>query len=185
MNKKVTILCFSPRKDGNCAKISNFLTDFHKRTFVHSYFVDIQPCHGCNYECLKPGENCPALTEQEKIMLDCICNSDLVYFIVPNFCGYPCANYFAFNERKVGYFNMDRSRMAKYMDIPKKFILISNSESDQFKSAMQQQTKDEPRILYLKTSKYKKQSIAGDILDSNEAITELLEFIKDINNVEE
>ena len=33
-----------------------------------------------------------------------ITDSDLSYFIVPNYCDYPCANFFIFNERSQCFF---------------------------------------------------------------------------------
>ena len=89
-------------------------------------------------------------------MMDNICQADLAYFIVPNYCGYPCANYFAFNERTVGYFNLKRELMQKYMNVPKRFIMISNTEGSNFANAMKQQVNGEPDILYLKSGKYGK-----------------------------
>lgn len=180
MNKKVIILSFSTRKKGNCAEISAFLEHFYIRTNVSSYKVDsinFAPCGGCDYECLKQELVCPKLTDEQKEVMDAICDSDLAYFIIPNYCGYPCANYFAFNERSVGYFNMDRERMERYMAVPKRFIIVSNSEGDNFAGAMRQQINDEPDILYLKSGKYQKQSIAGDLLDSDEAKADLMAYL--------
>ena len=42
---------------------------------------------------------------------------------------------------------------------------------------MQQQINDQPEILYLKTGKYQKQSIAGDLLTSEAARTDLQAFL--------
>lgn len=61
------------------------------------------------------------------------------------------------------------------MNVRKRFIVVSNTEG--FEQAMQQQTKGKPEILYLKTGKYKKQSIAGDLLDSVEARADLDAFL--------
>ena len=108
-------------------------------------------------------------------MMDAIISSRLVYFLVPNYCGFPNANYFGFNERTVGYFGMDREKMNRYLEVPKRFIIVSNTEG--FEAAMHQQTSDDPKILYLKSGKYKKRSIAGDILDAEEARQDLLQFL--------
>lgn len=180
MNKMIVILSFSTRSNGNCSKITDYLVDHYKRTNVCSYVIDqkdFAPCGGCGYECLKPGLVCPRVTMRQKIIMDAVCESDITYFIVPNYCGYPCANYFAFNERSVGYFNMDRALMERYMAVPKKFIIVSNSEGDNFVNAMCQQTNEEPDILYLKTRKYQKQSIAGDLLDSDDAKADLVAYL--------
>ena len=179
MGKKVVIMSFSSRNNGNCAAIAEHIDQLHKRTNVLSFQIDndsFPPCGGCDYECLKKNLVCPNLTDKQKEVMNAICDSELVYFIIPNYCGYPCANYFAFNERSVGYFNLNRSLMEKYMTVQKRFIIVSNSE-EHFVQAMQQQTNDIPDILYLQSSKYGKQSIAGDILDSDEAKADLEAFL--------
>lgn len=179
MNKNVIILLFSGRPNGNCAAIGNYIEQFYTRTNVHPFVIDGQSypaCGGCNYECLKQDLICPLLNDDQRKMMNTIIESDLVYFIVPSYCGYPCANYFAFNERSVGYFNTDPSLMERYMSVAKRFIIVSNSV-DHFAEAMQQQTNNVPDILYLQSSKYGKQSIAGDIMDSAEAKTDLEAFL--------
>ena len=186
MNKNVVIVSFSGRKSGNCAEIAKIIEQFHTRTNVQMFNVvelDIHACGECNYECLKPGEICPNVTEEQQTLMDALCKADMAYFIVPNYCGYPSANYFAFHERSVGYFNLDREKQAKYQSVPKRFIIVSNTEGNQFESAMQQHTSVKPEILYLKTRKYQKQSIAGDLMTSEQAQTDLLEFLqRSLNN---
>lgn len=181
MAKKVVLIRFSSRDFGNSAAVSRIVSDYYANEEVHSFTVDsntIRPCNNCNYECLMPEQTCPNLTIAQKETMDAICNADLAYFIVPNYCGYPCANYFAFNERSVGYFNMSRELMEKYMDVPKRFIVISNSEEDNFVSAMQQQVNGDPVILYLKSGKYGKKSIVGDIMHSEAAKADLEAFLQ-------
>lgn len=175
--KNVVILNFSGRINGNCASISNYIKDYHKNTNNYVYNISdlISPCGNCDYECLKVSELCPDLGPIKAIM-DCIMTSDLVYYIVPNFCGFPCANYFAFNERTVGYFNLDHELAERYMGISKKFIVVSNTEDIAFWKAMQQQAID-PQIIYMKTSKYSKCSVAGDMLASEIAQRDLLAFL--------
>ncbi len=180
MNRNVVILTFSGRNNGNCAQITEFIEQHYMQTNVHTILIgneDFGPCGGCDYECLRMDLTCPKLTERQKKIIDEVCVSDIVYFVVPNYCGYPCANYFAFNERSVGYFNLDRARMNRYMNVPKRFIIVSNTEGNNFEAAMQQQTNEAPKILYLKTRKYQKQSIAGDILSSEDAKSDLAAFL--------
>ena len=52
--------------------------------------------------------------------------------------------------------------MNQYANIQKKFIVISNTESEIFYSAMQQQTEC-PNIFYLRTRKYGKRSTDGEL----------------------
>ncbi len=179
MSKRVIIVSFSSRVNGNCAKISNFIRKQNCGDLAESYQIDdagFAPCNHCDYECLKPGKVCPNLSERQISIMDALCGCDLIYFVVPNYCGGPSANYYAFNERTVGYFNQDREKLARYMVVPKRFIIVSNTEG--FESAMMQQTRQAPEILYLKTSRYKKNSIAGDLLDSEEARADLAEFLE-------
>ena len=112
----------------------------------------------------------------QKAMYDSICNADVVYYIIPNYCGFPCANYYAFNERSVGYFNLDKVLLERFMSVKKRFIIVSNTEGQNFEHAMMQQAK-EPEIMYLKTSKYGKKSIAGDLMESEAAKADLLTFL--------
>ena len=177
--KNIVSLSFSGRKDGNCAGIRAEIEDFYNQTNVRSFSIqNIKSCGSCQYQCLKAGETCPELSAEYKDLMDCICSSELVYFIVPNYCGFPCSAYFTFNERSVGYFNMSRSRLEQYLSVKKRFIVVSNTESAAFESAMQQQTAEVPEILYLKTSKYGKRSIAGDLMDSTDARDDLKRFLK-------
>ena len=62
------------------------------------------------------------------------------------------------------------------MDVKKRFIIVSNSEEN-FTQAVRQQTNQEPDILYLKTRKYQKQSIAGDLMTSDAARADLQAFL--------
>ena len=177
--KQITVLNFSPRSEGNCTAISSFISEHYALSNIcaNQFREEFSPCGNCDYECLRPGVNCPGIPEALCKVMDSMLESDLVYFIVPNFCGGPCGNYYAFNERTVGYFNMDRALMGRYMAVKKKFIFVSNTECDSFVQATRQHTKEEPEILYLKTGKYKKQSIAGDMMTTEEAQADLKAFL--------
>jgi len=180
MSKKIALIRFSSRNSGNCKAITEKINDYYQSEMVLEFTVDagnIVPCSNCDYECLTPGKLCPLLTDDQKKIMDSICGADLAYFIVPNYCGYPCANYFAFNERSVGYFSGDRELMQKYRSVTKRFIIVSNTEGESFTNAMKQQIIGEPEMLYLKTGKYKKRSTAGDIMESDEAQADLRAFL--------
>ena len=180
MNNIVTILSFSGRENGNCGNICSEIAQFYMQTNMHSYKIDrdsFPACGGCDYECLKQGLKCPVMTGEQTKIMDTLCGSDIVYFVIPNYCGYPCANYFAFNERTVGYFNRDTAKLERYMNIRKRFVIVSNSEGENFTEAMRQQTASEPDILYLKTGKYHKESIAGDLMTSEAAKADLRAFL--------
>ena len=181
MANNILLIQFSSRRSGNCSAVNAFISNYYNNEEVQTFTVDentVQACNSCDYECLQPGKTCPNLNDKQQNIMDAICSADLVYYIVPNYCGYPCANYFVFNERSVGYFNMDRALMQKYMAVTKRFVVISNTEGPNFANALKQQVAGEPEILYLKTSKYSKRSTAGDLMESEEAQADLLEFLK-------
>ena len=180
MAKNIVLIRFSSRKEGNCAAISAYISKHHAAQNVMEYTVDesiVQPCNCCNYECLQPGKLCPNLNDAQNAIMDSISSADLVYYIIPNYCGYPCANYFVFNERSVGYYNKDRELMKKYRNIPKRFIVVSNTEGPNFESALQQQVNHKPEILYLKTSKYQIHSTTGNLMESDAAKGDLYAFL--------
>lgn len=179
MNQIITILNFSPRPDGNCRHICDAIRSANRFSNIRSYSVSqiFTPCGNCSYECLAPQKTCPSITPEQRAVYEAITDSDVVYYVVPNFCGMPNAVYYAFNERCVGYFNMDRTLTANYLAVQKRFIIVSNTENNAFAEAMQRQTKDTPEILYMKTSRYGKKSTAGDILDSEQALADLMQFL--------
>ena len=181
MSKNILLIQFSSRANGNCAAIARCITGHYTLEKVNTFIIDdsvVQACNGCDYECLQPNKMCPNLSDTYTKTMDAICDADLAYFIIPNYCGYPSANYFVFNERSVGYFNLDRTLMNKYMNVPKRFIVVSNTVGQNFENAMRQQVNGDPEILYLKTSKYNKRSIAGDMMDTPEANADLIAFLK-------
>ena len=180
MVKNIVLIRFSSRDAGNCAAISKHIQKVYANHNISVFTLDVnavQACSNCNYECLMPGQTCPNLSIQQRAAMDAICEADLAYYIIPNFCGNPCANYFVYNEKCAGYYNGDRALMQKYLITPKRFVIVSNTESITFENAVRQQIKGEPEILYMKTSKYGKRSTAGDMLESENAKADLDAFL--------
>ena len=177
--RKITILNFSGRNNGNCAAVTDHIMNAFKNTDICSYCVAsiFNPCNSCDYQCLKPGNICPNLNDHQRKFMERLLESDLIYYIIPNYCGVPCANYYAFNERNVGYFNSDRSIIGKYMSLKKRFVMISNTESPAFEAVVKQQCTDEAKVVYLKSSTYNRSSIAGDLMTSPDAMDDLLTFL--------
>ena len=177
--KKITILNFSSRIGGNCASVSEMIKDRYNGTNMRIVRVGdyFKPCSGCDYECLRHGAKCPVMdSDAESIMKD-ICDSDITYYVIPNYCGGPCANYYAFNERSVGWFDGDRNKMDRCMSVNKRFVFISNSMTEAFQDVVRQQCTGGSEVLQLATRKYSKRSIDGDLLGSDEAVADLIRFI--------
>ena len=177
--KNIIILNFSGRKSGNCASVADVLKELHNGTNVRDVRVSdkFHPCTDCDYECLRIGGKCPALDPEVEAIMQSVCDSDIVYYVIPNYCGVPCANYYAFNERSVGWFGGDREKMKRYMSAEKRFVFITNTMSEAFKDVVRQQCSGNAEVLQLASRKYSKHSIDGDILDSKEAFDELERFV--------
>ena len=184
MNKNIVILQFSARPTGNSSAISNRIKDYYTTENVQIFTIDnniITSCGNCDYECLRPESVCPNVTSQQTRIMDTTIQADKVFFVIPNYCGFPCANYYAFNERMVGYFNLDRSKQSRYISVEKHFIIISNTEGSNFEKAVQQHVSEKPDILYLKTRQYQVNSISGDLMKSESAQKDLQNYLALLN----
>ena len=174
----LSVISFSSRKDGNCAKIGKLIKSelTEVNLFDFSEF-NLNACGSCSYQCFNGGKNCPFITDRECELLDAIITSTVTYFVIPNYCDFPCSNFFIFNERSLCYFNNNEKLLNKYLVTPKKFIVVSNNETDNFKTAFSYHCIGEPEILFLSAKKYGKVSIDGNITTSKQAIDDLLKFI--------
>lgn len=174
----VCIVSFSSRKNGNCSQIGEFIsTHFSNVKFYDFADFTLNACGYCSYQCFNGGSNCPFFVDKEREILDTITNSTITYFIVPNYCDFPCSNFFIFNERSLCYFQNNEKLLDTYLQVPKKFIVISNSNLENFKTAFAYHTNDEPDILCLSAKKYGKVSIEGNLLTSKQAVDDLRNFV--------
>ena len=114
----------------------------------------------------------------EHDLLDAVTNSEQTYFILPNYCDYPCANFFIFNERSQCYFQGRPKLLESYEKVPKRFVVISNTNEDNFLQAMAYHTNDEPKVLFLSPKRYGKTSIKGDLLTNEKVVTDIVAFIE-------
>ncbi len=62
--------------------------------------------------------------------MEAIVRSEITYFIVPNYCDYPCSNYYVFNERSQCYFQGKPALLDDYLKVPKRSIVVSNTNED-------------------------------------------------------
>lgn len=172
------IVSFSSRKSGNCEQISNFICS-KMSTYKKYQFTEfiIHPCGNCHYECFQDNLACPYIEDMEYKLLEAICGSEMAYFVLPNYCDYPNANFFAFNERSQCFFQNHPERLEQYLNVPKKFVVVSNTGMDNFYSVLQQHSM-EPEILFLSAKQYGKSSVNGTILESGAARADLERFIQ-------
>ena len=101
--EKICIISFSARPGGNCGSIAREIQKFWQGRGEVELFdfsaLEITPCGRCGYECFGARENCPYFSDPEFAICEAIAASDITYFILPNYCDYPPANFFIFNER--------------------------------------------------------------------------------------
>ena len=114
----------------------------------------------------------------EHRLLDEITLSELTYFILPNYCDYPCANFFIFNERSQCYFQGKPELLDAYEKVPKRAIVVSNTNEENFRQAIAYQAYEKPDILFLSAKKYGKESIKGDLLTNEKAVSDIIAFVQ-------
>ncbi len=184
MGNNCVIVSFSSKQSGNCEQISEFIKQNVDNSIKMYRFrnFSIHPCGGCQYECFQNNTACPYIQDMEYEILEAVTSANMAYYIVPNYCDYPCAHFFIFNERSQCFFQGHPKRLEAYLNIAKRFIVVSNSQSDHFKEAFTQHISSEPQILFMSAKKYGKPSIDGNILETESAQADLLQFIEQTNN---
>ena len=109
----------------NCSQIGNLIASMTKNPVLFDFSeFDVHPCGRCASECFAARENCPYFEDKEHEILEAIMHSEMVYFVLPNYCDYPCANYFIFNERSQCFFQRKPDLLEAYLTIPKRSIVI-------------------------------------------------------------
>ena len=157
---KVLVINFSSRDNGNCKVIANYVKDLFSESVVYNFSdLDFTRCGHCGYECFRTA-TCPkedGLSCLNKELLD----SNKIVFVVPNYCGFPCSNYFIFNERTCGLFAGRRDLLQKYLEIDKDFLVISNSNFNMLKEAMSYQVsnKENVKCLFISSRNYANNSL--------------------------
>ena len=158
--KEVAIVNLSSRLNGNCSIIAKYMLEVDNNAKIYEFGkMNFSNCGKCDYECFKMSP-CP-LKDDLSILFKELVEAKEIIFIVPNYCGYPCANYFSFNERRCELFSINRAMLMTYLSIPKRFIIVSNSDINLMKNALiyQQNENMEFDYLQIKSRDYGSQSI--------------------------
>ena len=172
---KVCIVNFSGRRDGNCHDIAKFIEQTlscqHEITLFEMCDMDVSPCGKCSYECFYKEKTCPYINDNLAALYTAICTSDLAYYIVPNYINYPNACFFIFNERKQGFFGHNTDLAKKYSETAKKFIVVSNTEEDNFRQILGRHVSEDSRgdFLFMATKDFDKGGVRGGMMESEEA----------------
>lgn len=179
----IAILSFSGRKDGNCEQIAKHIQSLTGGNVFSFAELDVHPCGRCHYECFENGADCPHIGDDLRALYEAVIHSDRAIYILPNYCDYPNANFFAFNERSLCVFSKRQDLLDAYGSMPKKFIVISGGEEDNFRAALSQHA-ESPEILFLRAKDYGKKSTAGDLMTAPEAIAKIESFVKIEDSIE-
>lgn len=184
MNKSVVIISFSSRKGGNCEQISDFLASYIDKSVIKYQFseISVQPCGACRYECFDKSKNCPYAEDSVWELLDSVCSSDAVYYVLPNYQDFPNANFFIYQERMQGYFSQYPQRRKQFRSVPKKYIVISNTGAEHLRSVLHRHSSEEPDILILSSRKFGLSSITQRITESHEAKAQIRSFVVEMSD---
>ena len=175
---KTVIVAFSSRSNGNCSQIGKLISSLTQEPVLFDFSeFDVHPCSRCAPECFAAREKCPYFEDKEYEILEAIVHSAMAYFVIPNYCDYPCANYYIFNERSQCFFQGRPDLLEAYLNIPKRSIVISNTNQDNFIQVLTYQSNKEPEILFLSAKEYGKTSISGDLLTSETALEHIRQFV--------
>lgn len=150
----VCVVSFSSRKNGNCTRIGELICTLLSDAKLYDFSdFEIHRCGNCDYECFVKDGKCPWIGDKEYELLDEITKSELTYFVLPNYCDYPCANFFIFNERSQCYFQNRQDLYDIYEHVPKKVIVVSNTNEENFKAALACHSGREPGIFVFTCTK--------------------------------
>ncbi len=111
-------------------------------------------------------------------LLEAICDADEAYLVVPNYCDHPCANFYIFNERSNCWFQNHPERLEQYLQVRKKFIVVSSGNQESFETAFRQHVEAAPEILYISAKHFGEPSSLQNILQLDQAKLKLLGFLK-------
>lgn len=153
---KVSILSFSSRSMGNCAAMAAYLKHLYgdDATVYSFHEFQLTACGNCNNDCFAGRERCPHRDDMALTLYEAVMNSDVSYYIVPNYSGYPCSNFFVFSERGLCSYWGEPQRMERYSRARKKFIVVSNSGEEELGRAFRYHSEGESELLVLGSRQY-------------------------------
>lgn len=182
----IVVVNFSSRKDGNCYQISGVIKRHfkEKKVKIYNFYENTYiACGHCDYECFK--KKCKVNDGINEIFKS-IVQSEETIFVLPNYLDYPNSNYFLFSERSIGFFNGNKDLQTRYLNIPKKFIVVSNSCNSNFKKAFLWHISNDthPEVLYLNSKKFNQNPLDGSLMSDKNAQALIGDFLNENYNLE-
>lgn len=152
---KTCVISFSSRADGNCAAIADCVQETLGAGGLTRFDfsgLSVHGCGACHCECFRQREACPYFADDAFRLNEAAALADRTVFIVPNYCDFPCSNFFLFNERSQCCFNGHAELADRYLAVPKKFIVVSNTGRENFLAAFRDHVLPgtEPDVCFLR-----------------------------------
>ena len=90
------VLSFSSRNGGNCDCIADFIAQNMEGKVSQFSFsaLAVTGCGQCGYACFRDQMQCPYIQDAVCDIFDAMLESRMTYWVVPNYCDYPCSNFF-------------------------------------------------------------------------------------------
>lgn len=182
----IVVVNFSSRKGGNCYSIAGVVKKYYKdkKVKIFNFFEKaFNSCGKCNYECFT--KKC-IMNDGLEEMFKAILQSEQAVFIIPNYCDYPSSNFFMFNERCYGFMYHNKELFERYLNIPKKFMVVSSSNVCNFKTACAYHIPHGklPEILFFNAKKFQQCSLEGNLMLNNDAYNLVNDFLDNNYSIE-
>lgn len=186
---KICIINFSGRAGGNGHGIAAFtageltgtggLMNTCETEIIEFSGLTVQGCGSCSYECFRRGQACTHRGDDMWNVYMRTADADMCCFIIPNYNGHPCSNFYSFEERGQGIYLHARDTYEKYLSVPKKFIVISNTDASHFKLAFENcLAKDkEADILFLRAAEFHLPSTGSELISCVDARRKISRFL--------
>ncbi|MEI3092797.1 MAG: hypothetical protein V8T48_02455 [Oscillospiraceae bacterium] len=171
-------LNFSDRRTGNCGSIAAFCAQMQGGRAVDIPEIFARGCGACQTECFQKDGVCPLPDAPAITALYEAITEQGACFIVPNYCDWPCSNFFRFCERGCGYFGTGTERAERYLAAEKHFIVVSNTNRAHFEEIFSEHvpSANSPHILFLSAAAYHRVSLRGDLVEVEEVRAALRAF---------
>ncbi len=182
---KTCIINFSGRAGGNGHGTAAFAAAELIRTsepeIIEFSGLTVNGCGSCHYECFRRGQACPHKDDDMWKVYMKVAGADMCCFIVPNYNGHPCSNFYAFEERGQGVYLNARKEYEKYLNVPKKFIVISNTDAAHFSLVFENCLGKNKKadILFLRASDFSLPSTGTGLMTSEDARRKVSMFLSD------
>lgn len=160
-------LNFSDRPAGNCGSVAALCSQMLGGQVINVSELFTQGCGACQTDCFQKGGVCPLPDAPAITALYEAITAQGACFIVPNYCDWPCSNFFRFCERGCGWFGIGTERTGRYLAAEKHFIAISNTNRSHFEEIFSKHVPPArpPHILFLSAAAYHRVSLRGDLAE--------------------